>query len=414
MHSKVDTHVHTYYSGISNYKVLRFPESVTKPAEQVENARKNGMDMLCITDHDAIKGAFEAQEYAKRYDDFKVIAGEEVSTADGEVLGYWLNELIPPGLSIGETIDRIHEQGGVAVAPHPFSFYVPCLQDKIFNLDLEGIEVINGGHVDNFTNKRAQDVFKENEGRWAPFSGSDAHSRYTTGFNWTEFEGYGEEDFRKAILSKKTIACGHPAPAFNQVQWSMEVVLGAQKMLLKALFHKLEPNPDNPLISKMISMSDIKKVGGVIGGFLYLIPPTPFIGEFAATTWLRSKSYHLLDEIDSRFEAKVEQTYIISFTVPSDYAEKLMDGIDEVMEPLYPGYRRAFSISDVVGTFKPEEGSRPFIGTPGKVEYVDEKKIEFTVKQKDLRAVLHKIRLLHPYQEPVINVTHSYGWKSML
>lgn len=302
MRSKVDTHVHTYYSGISNYKVLRFPESVTKPETQVDVARKNGMDLVCITDHDAVKGAFRAQEYAKTLDDIDVIVGEEVTTADGEILAYWINELIPPGLSAEETLDIIHGQGGVAVAPHPYSFYVPCLHDKIRELDLEGIETINGGHIDKYTNRMAQNVFFNNPGKWAAFSGSDAHSRYTTGFNWTEFEGEGEEDFRKAVLAKRTIPCGEPAPAFNQVQWSIEVVRGAQKMLGKALIGKLEADPDNPLISKMIAIEDIKKIAGIIGGYLYIIPPTPFLGEFLATTWLSKKAHKLVDTIDFKME----------------------------------------------------------------------------------------------------------------
>lgn len=303
MHSKVDTHVHTHYSGISNYKALRFPESTTKPEQQVECARKNGMNLLCITDHDAIKGAYVAKEYARQYDDFDVIIGEEVSTADGEVLGYWLNELIPPGLSIEETVDRIHDQGGVAVAPHPYSFYVPCLHDSIFNLDLEGIEVINGGHVDKYTNTMAQTVFKKTPGRWAPFSGSDAHSTYTTGFNWTEFEGFGEDDFRNAIMKKKTIPCGSPAPPFTQVQWSMNVVMRAQLMMIKALMHRLPEDPENPLIAKIHSINDVKKIGGIFGGFLYLIPPMPFIAEYLATTWLKMKAYKLLNDIEYKIEA---------------------------------------------------------------------------------------------------------------
>ena len=303
MHSKVDTHVHTYYSGVSNYKALRFPESTTKPEEQVERARRNGMNLLCITDHDAVKGAFKAKEYARRYDDFDVIVGEEVSSADGEILGYWLNELIPPGLSAEETIDIIHDQGGLAVAPHPFSFYVSCLHEKVFDLDLEGIEVINGGHIDKYTNTMAQTVFKKTPGRWAPFSGSDAHSVYTAGFNWTEFEGYGEDEFREAIIKKRTYPCGSPAPAFTQVQWSMQVVMEAQKMLAKALVRKLEPDEDNPLISKMISINDPKKIGGIIGGFFYILPPIPFIGEYLATTWLKKKAYTLLNDIEFKIEA---------------------------------------------------------------------------------------------------------------
>jgi predicted metal-dependent phosphoesterase TrpH len=303
MISRADTHVHTHYSGISNYKALRFPESVTKPEEQVEAARKNGMNLLCITDHDAIKGAFVAKEYAKKYDDFTVVIGEEITTADGEVLAYGLNELIPPELSIEETMDRIRSQDALAVAPHPYSFYLHCLKDRIKDLDLDGIETINGGHVDRFTNTKAQLVFTKNPGRWAALSGSDAHSTYTAGYNWTEFEGCGEEDFRHAILKKKTIPCGEPAPVITQVQWSIKVVTSAQGMMARALTGKLEADPDNPLITKIISLPVVKKVAGIIGGSLYLIPPIPYVGAFAATRWLERMSQRLLNQVEYKLEA---------------------------------------------------------------------------------------------------------------
>ena len=372
------------------------------------------MNVVCITDHDAIKGAFEAQKYAKKYDDIEVVVGEEVTSADGEVLAYWLNELVPPGLPIEETLDLIHDQGGIAVAPHPYSFYVPCLHDRILDLDLEGIEVINGGHVDAFTNMRAQTVFKEHPGRWAPFSGSDAHSVYTTGYNWTEFEGSGAEDFRKAIMEKKIIACGQPAPPFTQVQWSIEVVLGAQKMLMKALTGHLQPDPDNPLITKMLTISDVKKIGGLIGGFLYLMPPIPFIAEYAATTWLKKKSYALVNQLDTKFQMEKDQVYKIFVYVPAEYAEELMDAIDEIVSPLYPGYRRTFSIYDVTDTWQPVSGSHPYKGKQGEITKTREKRIGFIVREGELKPVLRKIKEIHPYEEPMIDVFHAYAWKSLL
>ena len=294
MLSKADTHVHTYYSGYTKYGILKFPESVETPEMQVENSRRCGMNTLCVTDHDAVRGAFIAKEYAKKYDDFTVIIGEEITTADGEVLAYDLNELIPPMLSIEETMDRIRSQDALAVAPHPFSFYVPCLKDRIFDLDLDGIEAINGGHVDPYTNHHAQKVLSENPGRWAPMSGSDAHSRYTMGYNWTEYEGSGEEDFRKALKNKTTKPCGVPAPVFTQVQWSVQVTIGAQKLMIQSLRRKLEPIPENPLIDKVLKISDLKRVAGLIGGAMYVMPPMPFMGAIAATTWLKRQANDLL------------------------------------------------------------------------------------------------------------------------
>ena len=97
---KADTHVHTEYSGIARLGALKFPESVTTPEQQVDRARKNGMDVLCITDHDEIIGAFKAREYAKQFDDIEVVVGEEVTTADGEIIGLFLNERVPDRKSV--------------------------------------------------------------------------------------------------------------------------------------------------------------------------------------------------------------------------------------------------------------------------------------------------------------------------
>ncbi|MBO7352155.1 MAG: PHP domain-containing protein, partial [Candidatus Methanomethylophilaceae archaeon] len=77
MMSKADTHVHTFYSGTTGYGPLRFPESISSPEEQVDNARKNGLSVVCITDHSEVKGAFKAAEYGKRFDDIDVVVGDE-------------------------------------------------------------------------------------------------------------------------------------------------------------------------------------------------------------------------------------------------------------------------------------------------------------------------------------------------
>lgn len=304
MFTKVDTHTHNWYSGYSNLGILKFPESVRTPAMLVDDARRKGMGIVCITDHDAIKGAFEGQSYCKeKYDDIEVVVGEEVTSLDGEILGYWLNEFIPPGLPAEETVDRIHDQGGIAVAPHPFSFYVNCLKDKIFDLKLEGIELINGGHPDKFTNAKAREVFDADKDRWAAFSGSDSHSNYTSGFNWTEFEGEGSEEFRKAILEKRTIPCGEPAPPFSQTQWSMEVVMGGQKLMAKSLVGKLPTDQDNNLFKKINSITQQKKLGGILGGAMYLFPPVPFVAQGMSTVWLGRQAKKSSENKEVRFDS---------------------------------------------------------------------------------------------------------------
>ncbi|MBO6084058.1 MAG: PHP domain-containing protein, partial [Candidatus Methanomethylophilaceae archaeon] len=171
---KADTHLHTQYSGFSKLGVMKFPESVLSPEMQVDKCRKNGMDVIAITDHDETRGAFIAQEYAKNFDDIDVIVGEEVTTHDGEIIGLFLTETIPEDLPVEETVDIIREQGGIVIAPHPFSYHVFGLKERILTLDIDGFETINGGHPDAYSNKFARMVMDKYPGRWADMSGSDA------------------------------------------------------------------------------------------------------------------------------------------------------------------------------------------------------------------------------------------------
>ena len=107
---RADLHNHSYYS----------PDSVASPAELIRKAKARRIDVLAVTDHDTTRGGLVAQELAaKRFPEVRVIVGEEVRTRDGEILGLFLSEEVPPGLSAEETLARIKGQGGVAGAPPP-------------------------------------------------------------------------------------------------------------------------------------------------------------------------------------------------------------------------------------------------------------------------------------------------------
>ena len=299
---RADTHLHTEYSGFGTLGVLRFPESVSKPRSLVERARKRGFDVICVTDHNETAGAFVAQEYAKQYDDVEVIIGEEVMTADGEIIGLFLTERIQPNLTIEETVDIIREQGGLTIAPHPFSFHVPGLKERIFDIDLDGFEVLNGGHPDKYSNAFAQAVMDRHPDRWAPIGASDSHSKYTFGYTWTEFEGRTAEDLRKAILKKETVPKGTTAPVLGEVQWSMEVVVVGQKLMYRSVRGKLPEREDHSLIAKINSISDLKKIAGIFGGFMYLFPPTSFAATLASTSYLKSGAKRMNKDFQQRLE----------------------------------------------------------------------------------------------------------------
>ncbi len=103
---KVDLHTHTFCSKDSCNQYDRIVQAV----------QRAGLDAIAVTDHDEYHGAAELAARAP----FLVISGEEIKTSAGEIIGLFLQERIPPGLEPLETVERIHEQGGLAYVPHPF------------------------------------------------------------------------------------------------------------------------------------------------------------------------------------------------------------------------------------------------------------------------------------------------------
>lgn len=291
MLQRADTHVHTRYSGVGTLGPLRFPESVAHPEDVVKNARNIGDDVLCITDHDSIRGALEAERIARQFDDIEVVVGEEVSTADGEIIGLYINEFIPPGLSAAETIDIIRSQGGITVAPHPFSLHVSAVGDLVYELDLDAIETINAGHIDPYANRTAQEAALK-VGKWACLGASDAHSLPTMGHAWTEFKGEGADGLRKAILTKETYARGYTVPMDKAIDWSIGVVMQADMQIIKSLLGLVRAGDlnDDPVNCKINEISTPKKLAGLIGSLVFLLPPMPHIASILSTRYLNRKA----------------------------------------------------------------------------------------------------------------------------
>lgn len=105
-----DLHMHTAWSH----------DCAIETAELVDHAEAEGLGAIAVTDHNVFGGALEAAELA-RGRDLVVVPGEEVKTkGQGEVIGLFLREEVPPGMSFSDTIAAIKEQGGLVYLPHPF------------------------------------------------------------------------------------------------------------------------------------------------------------------------------------------------------------------------------------------------------------------------------------------------------
>jgi len=141
----------------------------------LEQARAVGLDALAVTDHDELEASLRAAELAPDYG-LVGIPGMEVTCEAGHVLALGITEAIPPGLSFATTLDRIREQGGLAVVPHPFQESRHGVLDKISKAELataDAIEVYNSRLVTGHSNRQAERFARR---RGLPMTaGSDAH-----------------------------------------------------------------------------------------------------------------------------------------------------------------------------------------------------------------------------------------------
>ena len=187
---RVELHCHTYHSG----------DCLMRPERMIRACQERGIDVLAITDHNKFDGALEMQAIAP----FTVIPGEEIKTAEGEIIGYFLREYIPRGLSAEETARRIREQGGVINVPHPF--------DRLRGgrLKRDALErLISLGLVDMIEALNARTTRPEDNDKVYPFAqahnlpvvaGSDAHSYPEIGTAYVEIRPFdGPQDFVQAV-----------------------------------------------------------------------------------------------------------------------------------------------------------------------------------------------------------------------
>jgi predicted metal-dependent phosphoesterase TrpH len=141
----------------------------------LEQARAVGLDALAVTDHDEIEASLDAVDLAPEYG-LVGIPGMEVTSRAGHVLALGVRELIPADLSFDDTIDRIHEAGGIAVVPHPFQKSRSGVAANVPAASLaraDAIEVYNSRLLTGRGNRRAK-AFAAKHGL-PTTAGSDAH-----------------------------------------------------------------------------------------------------------------------------------------------------------------------------------------------------------------------------------------------
>ncbi len=178
------------------------PDCATPVEVLLETARDRGLGAIAITDHNEVSGALEARRIAEGMDDIKVIVAEEVKTAEqGEVIGLFLEEKIPKGMTMAETIAAIRAQGGLVYVPHPFDRFhsVPDyehLLDMVEEIDV--LEVFNPRVALTAFNEEAERFARKY--RIVPGAGSDSHVAQGLGSVRVRIHDFdGPEEFLEAM-----------------------------------------------------------------------------------------------------------------------------------------------------------------------------------------------------------------------
>jgi predicted metal-dependent phosphoesterase TrpH len=169
---RIDLHSHTGHS----------KDSLLPAAELLLRAARRGLTAIAVTDHNSLGGALQAKALVERqpeqFGGVRVLVGDEVMTREGELIGLFLHEEIPRGLTPEETIKRIRAQGGLVLVPHPFdrlrgSRISEAAINRVAHL-VDAIEGLNARTTLAADNVKAQ-AFARSHGL-ALSAGSDGHT----------------------------------------------------------------------------------------------------------------------------------------------------------------------------------------------------------------------------------------------
>jgi predicted metal-dependent phosphoesterase TrpH len=191
-------------------------DGLAPPEAILDAAERKGLDVIALTDHDDIRGAFVLRDLAARRNSaVEIVIGVEVTTRSGHLLALWIEDEVPMFSALAATVAQIHEMGGVAIVPHPLSYLtfsigegaLRSLHTAAAECRVDGIELRNPSYAGRVRATRAA-WLNEHVLHVAETGSSDAHHAELVGTAWTEFSGRTAADLRRAIETRTTRAEG--------------------------------------------------------------------------------------------------------------------------------------------------------------------------------------------------------------
>jgi predicted metal-dependent phosphoesterase TrpH len=204
----LDCHIHSKYSLL---------DSVSELDDIIEVAKRLGLGAIAISDHNTLEGSLKAAKKSSK--ELMILPSIEISSADGHIIGLGAKKPVKRDLSAQETVERVHEVGGIAIAAHPYDSFRSGVKDLCFKVDFDAIEI--NGHC-LYGNKKASIVAKRYNKPLV--GGSDAHSIGGIGAICTEVP---DSDSSKMISNIKAGLC---RPVYKKDRLSLKTGILADKI----------------------------------------------------------------------------------------------------------------------------------------------------------------------------------------
>jgi len=201
-HGLADLHMHTNVS-----------DGAATVRDLLAHAAALPLDVIAITDHDRLDASLYAYEHQDKYP-FEVVPGLEVTSREGHVLAWYVTEKIPMHLSLEETVQAVHELGGIATLAHPYQVYLDETRagyqryagdpDLIARCGFDAVEAVNAAAIipglNVYTRYRVGGLGLSLTGS------SDAHTLNAIGSGRTRYPGKTAADLRHALETQQTVA----------------------------------------------------------------------------------------------------------------------------------------------------------------------------------------------------------------
>jgi predicted metal-dependent phosphoesterase TrpH len=210
---KFELHCHSTHSHGRKIKW----EGMASPTRIAKVLHKLGFGGFALTDHDSIAGLSEASRAAKRLG-MVFIPAMEVSTLSGHLIALGISERIKYGLTLDESIDLAHDQGGITVAPHPLDIRGEGVRKEFFKAD--AVEVFNSLNLTRVENALA--AAKVRRMRMPAVGGSDAHNAAMLGLTANVMQAHDMDSALSQIKKGMVKVEGRYAPIPMIVDWARQ------------------------------------------------------------------------------------------------------------------------------------------------------------------------------------------------